>query len=145
MVGVILLPGWVQCHPNAGDPWELSGCSGPPISALPRMPPNTRAGPRSVPKPHFSLVELLGLAPLPSGAGWAHSAQPHPVHRQGRGVFHVPAGCATSPLCTTSPPKKLGLWAEPAGQQTVKHRAWPCALCDTLAMCPGSAKAGGRR
>lgn len=69
--------------------------------------------------------------------------QPHPV------LLDVAFFTSEMSGCNASPPK-LGSSAEQAwgralqrlGQRTVKHGAWPCAVCDTLGMCPGSAKAG---
>lgn len=145
MVGVILLlPGrwWVQCHPNTGK----LGYSDPPVPGLPRslvgvMPPNTRAGPMQYPRTpffpsgaagtrslsHQELSGLTQLSPTPCSRTWGFS---RPIW-----LYHIP------PLHCILPPK-LGLWAEPPGQQTVKHRAWQCALCDTLGMCPGTAEPG---
>lgn len=70
-------------------PQHLEGAVTPPNFRFPQklvgvMPPNSRAVP---PKHHFYLAELLGTRfPLPSGAVWTRSAQPHPV-QQNVGLF----------------------------------------------------------
>lgn len=84
------------------------------------------AGTRSL--SHQELAGLTQLSPTPCSRTWGFSRPSW--------LYHIP------PLHHISLPK-LGVWAEPPGQQTVKHRAWPCAVCDTLGMCPGGAKAGG--
>lgn len=108
VVGVVLLPGrgWVQCHSSTVEQWVQwpRSIRSPQelVGVMPPMPELPGGGPCSAPKHHFSVVELLGHAPSPIRS-WLGSLNSAPPRAAGRGVFHVPAGCTTSPLCTTSP------------------------------------------
>lgn len=140
-----------------------SGCSGPPKTRAPWdtvgaivSPPDAGArwqnwpggGPYNAPIRH-SCWDVLPL-PLPpcsrSPGYWAElagrcSVQPH--------LLQLDVGFFTSEMAghnTRVPPHPgaglLGQTLQLLGQQTVKRDAWPCAVCDTLGMCPGGAKAG---
>lgn len=116
------------------------GCSVPPLMpGFPMQCPHIRCS-LSEPRrsPPSSLLCLRGA--VLSSAGWRCSGQPHPVQRD--------VGFLTSELAVAHgpphQPRSWGLALQVLGLQMVKHSGWPCAVSDTLGMCPGSAKAGLR-